>query len=168
MRVEAERLYPNCSRVTRTVAVGGLTKSELLREFQKRSISMNAQARRLFADARFTESGVRYSLETVELRVGDLGFSDGATSAEIFERAGEVGLGLCPLEAGAYLRLQYREQPKGGRIIIASPGPPEGTGAPNGFYLRRLDGGLWLRGYTASADYVWGAEERFVFCVVEG
>lgn len=46
-------------------------------------------------------------MQTVELSVGKLGFPDGATTRQIFERASELDLELCPLELGPHLRLVY-------------------------------------------------------------
>src|SRR5262249_27729122 len=151
MHREAEPIYPNCPTVTRTVTVGGLTKSELLQELQRNAISMNESAERLFASDHFTTSEMRYSLMTVELTIRDLGFARGATIAEIYARAAALGLGLCPLELGPHLRLQYLDQPEGywgkplrrhqapsGSITIASEKLIQDDDFPKGFYLRRI------------------------------
>ena len=34
---------------------------------------------------------------------------------------------------------------------------------PNGFYLRHLNDGLWLRGYRATPDHLWPCDAAFVF-----
>jgi len=164
MPSNAESLYPDCPTVIRTVEVGGLTQSEMLQEYRNHAISMNAQGERLFVHIPFTQSGSAYILETVQLTVRSLGFPEGATSDRLFHRARKVGLDLCPLEVGPYLRLQYLEQPPGPWIVIASHKPPAEPDGPNGFYLRRLVDGLWLRGYTASPEHVWDADEQFIFC----
>ncbi len=178
MQIETESIYPNCPTITRTVDVGGLTKSELIQELQRNSISMNVSAERLFADDRFITSDTSYKLKTVELTLRDLGFPGGATAAQTFERASEVGLELCSLELGPHLRLQYLDQPAGfyfdkayipgsGAITIASKKVSEDDRFPNGFYLRRLDDGLWLRGYRATSDWVWHAGHHLIFTQTE-
>src|SRR5262245_61131774 len=106
-------IYPDCPTITRTVTVGGLTKSELLEELQSNAILMNESGEQLFAMTLFTTSATRYSMTTVELTVGDLGFPRGATIAENYARAEALGLALCPLELGPHLRLQYLDQPEG-------------------------------------------------------
>ena len=53
------------------------------------------------------------TFRTVELTVSDLGFPDGATTAQDFKKASQLGLELCPLELGPYLRLEYLDQPEG-------------------------------------------------------
>ena len=178
MCIEPKGIYPDCHTITRTVDVGGFTKSQLLLELQRHSVSMNESGERLFADDRFTTSETSYRLKTVELTARDLGFPEGATADEIFERAGKLGLELCPLELGPHLRLQYLDQPEGchlekanipgsGAITIASKKISEEYRFPNGFYLRRLDGGLWLRGYRATPDYVCHASHPFIFTQTE-
>jgi hypothetical protein len=147
-----------------TVAVGGLTKAEIREEFRRHGISMNAYGEALFASAAFAETQSSRAIKTIEVTVRDLGFPQGAMPAELFARAGEMGLELCPLELAAYLRLQYLDQPESHWITIASPRPPADSNLPSGFYIRRLADGLWLRGYVASDDHVWDADDHFVFC----
>ena len=176
MHSETEPIYPDCPTITRTVTVGGLTKSELMEELQRNAISMNESGERLFASDQFTTSETRYSVTTVELTVRDLGFPRGATIAEIYARAGALGLGLCPLELGPHLRLQYLDQPEGywgqpvrqhqapsGSITIASEKLTEDDDFPKGFYLRRIKGELWLRGYRSGPQHVWEPDDHFIF-----
>ena len=92
MDVEAAHVYPNCPTVTRTVMVGGLTKSELLEELQRNVIAMNELGERLFASKHFTTSPTRCTLTPIELTVHDLGCPQGATITEIYERAKALDL----------------------------------------------------------------------------
>lgn len=176
MSIENQKIYLGCSTIVRRVEVGGLTKSQLIQKFQEHSILMNEYAKRLFAYDNFTTSDLTYSLKTVELTVHDLGFLEGATTDQIFKRASEVGLDLCPLELGPHLRLQYLDQPEGylgkpslehqapyGSITIASEILTEDEDFPKGFYLRRIHGVLWLRGYVAGPEHVWKPEDHFIF-----
>jgi hypothetical protein len=176
MHVETEHMYPHCPAITRTVTVGGLTKSELLQELQRNAISMNESGARLFASDQFTTSATRYSVTTVELTVRNLGFPRGATIAEISVSAKALGLGLCPIELGPHLRLQYLDQPEGyegkpvrqhqapyGSITIASEQLTEDDDFPKGFYLRRIKGVLWLRGYRSGPEHVWEPDDHFIY-----
>ncbi|MDG5788438.1 helicase [Evansella sp. AB-P1] len=171
------RIYPNCPFVTRTLEVGGLTKSQLIQIMQQQSISMNEYAKKLLSDDIFTTSDAKYSLQIVELTVEDLGFSDGATLPQIFKRANELGLELCPLELGPHLRLKYLDQPEGylgnpsnqnqapyGSITVASEIICKDDDFPKGFYLRKIGGVLWLRGYNADHLHVWNSSDHFIFC----
>jgi len=145
------------------------------------AISLNESAERLLASDHFTTSPPRYAVTTVELTVGDLGFPRGTTIAALYARAGELGLGRCPLELGLHLRLQYRDQPEGawgqpvrrhqalyGSITIASATLPEADDFPKGFYLRRIEGVLWLRGYRSWPQHVWEADDHFIFVKRQG
>ena len=128
-----------------------------------------------FASDHFTTSATRYSVMIVELTVRNLGFRRYAAIAEIHGRAGDLGLGLCPLELGPYLRLQYLDQPEGywgkpfrrhqapyGSITIASEKLTEDDDFPKAFYLRRIKGVLWLRGYCSGPQHVWDADDHLV------
>ena len=170
MHSETEHIYPNCpTTITRTVDVGGLTKSELIQALQSNAIAINVSAEQLFASKHFTTSGTPCSMTTVELTVRHLGCPRGATLRDLY-RTSERGLGLCPLELGPHLRLQCRDQPEGswgkpcrrhqapyGSITIASEQLTQDDDFPKGFYLRRIKGVLWLRGYRSGPQHVLGA-----------
>lgn len=159
------------------VTIGGLRKPQLLAALRERDVQLNAAAERLFEDARFTTLEQERRVEIVALSVAELGFSEGATQAALVARAGESGLGECPLELGPHLRLQLQDQPEGaerapatkGRapfrsITIASPPLDETDETPKGFYLRRMNGVSWLRGYWSWPGHVWSPEDVLVFC----
>ena len=175
--MEAQKVYPDCPFTARSVEVGGLTKAQLVQRLREHSILMNESAERIFSDDRFATSPTKHFLQTVELTVANLGYPQGATLAEIYSRATQLGLELCPLELGPYLRLAYLDQPEGsfgapirqhkppiGAVTIASRPLSEDASAPKGFYVRRIDGALWLRGYSAEMTSVWSAGDHFVFC----
>jgi hypothetical protein len=170
-------VYPDCRTVARTVRVGGMSKSELLAELQSNGIQLNEYARNLFAHSEFTTSPVTSRIATVELAVANLGYVRGAAISRIHERAAELGLTLCPLELGPHLRLQFLDQPEGhlghpaskhrappGSITVASRQLADDHETPKGFYLRCIDGVLWLRGYRSAPDDIWNPEDRLVFC----
>ncbi|MGS2778726.1 helicase [Robertmurraya sp. GLU-23] len=177
MRISHEKIYPECPFISRTVEVGGLSKEELIEKLTQSSIMINEYGKRLFASDQFTTSEKKYSLQSVELTVGNLGFLEGATTGQIYRRASELGLDLCPVELGPHLRLAYLDQPEGeagnslqkqqapfGSITIASEILSEEDNFPKGFYLRRINRGLWLRGYLADHLHVWNADDHFIFC----
>jgi hypothetical protein len=177
MQTENEKIYPNCHFVTRKVEVLGLTKLELIQKLQQHSVRINSYGEKLFSDDRFTTSDSKYSLDTVELNLEDLGFPEGATMDQIFKRANQLGLELCPIEMGAYLRLQYLDQPEeyignhsqqhqapSGSVTVASKVLSDDEDFPKGFYLRKMDGVLWLRGYRADFHlHVWNPNDVFIF-----
>jgi hypothetical protein len=100
------------------------------------------------------------ALEVVITTVAELGLPDGATLDALCARSASLGLCPCPLEAAARLRLVLDEAPGAGRITVVSPRPAPDEAAPRGFYLRSDADGVWLRGFAASEDWVFGGEER--------
>lgn len=93
---------------------------------------------------------------------------------QIFKRASELGLELCPLELGPHLRLVYLDQPEGysgnpshqhqAPSTIASEIISKDDDFPKGFYLRHINGVLWLSGYIADHLHVWNPVDHFIFC----
>lgn len=169
--------YPNGHFASRTVSVGGQSKQELLAQLAAAGVELNEAARILFASDQFAPSDTRRSLVTVELAVRQLGFTQGATTAELHATAVALGLRLAPLELGPHLRLQYLDQSEGhdgfpatkhrappGSLTVASAPLSEDDAFPKGFYLRRIQGVLWLRGYWCDAANGWNADDRFIFC----
>ena len=170
-------MYPDCPTITRTIDVGGLTQAELINALQREAISINEAGIRLLASAHFSTSAERLSVLTVELTVADLGFPQGATIAQLYNKADALGLGLCPLELGPHMRLQYADQPEGcrgkplrrhqapfGSITIASERIVDEVDFPEGFYLRRIQDVMWLRGYLCGPEHLWSPDDHFVFC----
>jgi hypothetical protein len=144
-------------------------------------VQLNLSARSLFADDRFTTSAVASLVATVQLSVQSLGLTAGATIVQIVEQAASADLSLCPLELGPHLRLQYTDQPEGsagappaehcappGSITVASVPLDDDDDTPKGFYLRRVDGILWLRGYRSWSGHIWSPDDVFVFLRRDG
>ncbi|TFD99461.1 helicase [Jeotgalibacillus salarius] len=165
---------PEGQFVKRTVEVGGITKRELINKLHASSIRLNKYGEKLLLDDKFLVSKNKYHLKTVELTVHSLGFQQGANTSDLFRKAKELGLSLCPVELGPFLRLVYTDQHEhesnvknqapAGAVTIASEPLYQHDDFPKGFYLRRIDEELWLRGYTADDLHVWNPEDVFIFC----
>ena len=145
-------------------------------ELEEAGIKLNPAAEELFADSRFTTAAVPTVLECVELSIADLGHPDGTVIESACRSAVAIGLQACPIEVGPCLRLKYRDQPEGaeghppsqhcappGSLTVVSPAPAGECSAPRGFYLRRIHGSLWLRGYRSDDRHVWSPEDRLLF-----
>jgi hypothetical protein len=167
---------PNALSAARRILVGGVGKTELLHRLLSAGVQMNDAARDLFADERFQTAAVGTLVEVVEATVASLGFDGGATFGELAGEAARRRLALCPLELGPHFRLQYLDQPEGsagrppsrhrappGSITVASAPIADDHAVPKGFYLRRIEGIPWLRGYRSSPDHVYRPEDVFAF-----
>jgi hypothetical protein len=158
------------------VRVGGVDRLGLLRALREHDIQLNPAAEALFADERFVPLGEERLIEIAARSVADLGFSEGATYDRLVARARESGLIECPLELAPHLRLQFLDQPEGGfgapltrgrapagSLTVASTPLDDRDETPKGFYVRRVDGALWLRGYWSWPGHLWGPDDVLVF-----
>jgi len=172
-------IYPACPVIARTVQIGGQTKARLLERLASSGVEINGLGRVLFASDKFITSDLRTLLTTAELSVRHLGFPQGAATSDVYASAARLGLRLCPLELGPHLRLQFLDQPEGflgqpvwqdrapaGSVTVASETLCDDDEFPKGFYLRRINGTPWLRGYRCGREHIWDPEDRFVFGVL--
>jgi|TARA_Y100000310_G_scaffold260903_1_gene270034 hypothetical protein len=108
-------------------------------------------------------------IKFVKLKVSDLGFPNGAEVKEIYERAEELGLELCPQETGPQIRLHYeeifkKEQPREEYLRIAMKQIHDSDGHPDVFGVYRLgDGESWLDDDWARPDNRWNPDPELVF-----
>ena len=155
---------------------GGLGKDQLLAKLKDASIQLNENAEILLSSELFVTSENRQIANVIEISVNDLGFPDGANLDEIRSRARELGLLECPIELGPYFRLQYLDQveekesgrnkaPKGSVTVVSKP-LLDSDDFPKGFYLRRIDGKLWLRGYKCDMEYSWEPSAMLAFLAI--
>ena len=170
-------IYPNCSVTKRTVFVGGSSRSQILGDLKALDVKINELGFRLLESETFKLSETRRPLVTIELTVRQLDYPQGARFSELCWRATSLGFSLCPVELGPFLRCQFLDQPEGflGQPITEHRAPPMSVtiasaplvlddNFPKGYYLRRIKGELWLRGFTSSADHTYDPEDHFIFC----
>lgn len=155
--------------IIKEVWLGGESKDELLKNFKINNIGINELGLQIFNHKDFIPLPTREKFQSVEISVVNLGFLDGAITKEVYQKAEDFGLKLCPTELGPYMRLQYIDRnqpidpPKGNWQNIAMKKLSDEPDFPNAFYLRRREDGFWLRGYRASPEYIWDPADRFIF-----
>jgi len=142
--------------------IGGQSKEDLIKEI-KAKFKVSDYAESMLKNADFTVSQEKENLTLIHLKVQDLGFSSGATTKEIFEKAEELGLELCPAETGPQLRKQYLNQPLNEWLRIAMKPIPGSDGDPSVFDLECYDDGLWLRSYWTRPGFGWYPGREVVF-----
>ncbi len=142
------------------IQIGGKTKEELQTELEEKNINLSEWAKDLLNSKDFTTSKVIEGTDLVRLSVNDLGFPQGATTKEIYQRAKEYGLELCPAEVGPHLRLQYRISDW---TLIAMKQITGRGGYPSVFYMDRGAVGLWLSTSDARPSRGWSSDGWFVF-----
>lgn len=158
------------------VSVGGISRQELIEKLHDQQIQVNEYGWLLINHERMTIAEKPELISIVDVTVSELGFKNGARSCEFIEQALSKGLGYCPLELAPFFRLQYQDQPEGfigfpetrhrapeGSLTVISRSPDDDPDSPAGFYLRKIRGELWLRGYLANKDHIWSPDDHLVF-----
>ncbi|MFH1608620.1 MAG: hypothetical protein ABH951_01215, partial [Patescibacteria group bacterium] len=101
------------------VEIGGKTKDELKKEI-KEKFTLGSYAESMMDNPDFIVLKNKEKINTVRLKVSDLGFYSGnPTTDEIYKKAEELGLELCPAETGPHLRLELTDQPLGDYFRVA-------------------------------------------------
>ena len=155
-------------RDVRALSIGGVSKDDILRCLAQNAIKLNDYARDLFADPEFKTSSEARDVRLALVSLPEIGLPNGGRFDDILSQASNVGLEPCPLEVAPHLRLSYLGQILGPYLTVASSVFRSDPLAPNGFYLRRHEDGLWLRGYNADYDHVYAPDfTDFVFMCSE-
>lgn len=112
----------------------------------------------------FTVEKTEKEVELVNVSVAEMGFKNGALYTKILNRAIELGLELCPPEAGPQLRLQYKDQPKNDWVMVAMEPIVDSAGDFCMFRVGRDgDGDQWLHIINGYTGHFWPGNVRFVF-----
>jgi hypothetical protein len=156
--------------------LGGETKDEIIDKLEKRKkseggdkIYFSGDVESMLKNENFFVQEKKEHVHFVKLRVADLGFPNGATTEEIFQKAEDFGLELCPPETGPKIRLDYEKifqkaQPTGEYLLIAMKQIFDADGNPDVFLVGRNGGGeAWLSSRWAGPGREWVAGLEFVF-----
>jgi len=111
----------------------------------------------------FTVIAGETEVDLVKVTVAELGFKNGARRDQIYDRAKELGLELCPSEVGPQLRLQYKDQPLNEWILIGIEPIRASGGGLSVFDVAHSVDGLWLRSDYGNPGSVWNAGSHWVF-----
>jgi hypothetical protein len=164
-----------------SLEIGGKTKDELKKEI-KEKFQLSSYAESMLDNPDFEKQLYENTdapreqwklknpeqLDLVKLKVGDLGFTKNPTTDELYAKAQEFGLEICPAEVGPHLRLKYlevfkKEQPMNEYLRVAMKQITDSGRNPNIFNVYRDDDGLWLAHHWANPSTEWGLDREFVF-----
>lgn len=156
---------PPSFKVWKTIKLGtGLkTADNFRRALKSAGCKISDWGNDILGKPAFTASETETDVHLVVVSVKEFGFKDGATRADIYKRAQELGLELCPAEVGPQLRLQYKDQPSGEWLLIGMEPITGSVGYLYVFDLERDDGELWLSGSNGDPDLFWNGNYRWVF-----
>lgn len=99
-------------------------------------------------------------VDLVKVTVAELGFKKGAQRDQIYTRAKEFGLELCPPEIGPRLRLH---QPNGELIFIGMEPIRDSDGYLRVFHVVHDGNDQWLGSRYGDPGPVWSAGTQWVF-----
>ena len=141
------------------IEIGGKSKKELEVEMKKQKITISSYAQDMLNSSDFATSKKAERETLIRLRVADLKTKN-QTTDEIFAKAKELGLELCPPETGPQFRLQNPTQEY---IIIGMKQIADRYDYPSVFNLDSDSDGLWLNGIIARPGLRWNDDSKFVF-----
>jgi hypothetical protein len=127
-------------------------------KLEEKGIWISDYGKDILEKTKFSRKQEKYNL--VQFTVEQLGFPNGATTDQIYAKAKEMGLKLCPAEVGPQLRLSY---PGKDWKLIAMEQIPDRHGDPSVFYLNSDSVELELSGCNARPSYGWDGDARWVF-----
>lgn len=169
--------FPNGRIEKAEATIGNKTKEGLIKELEERASSTNPEDKIYICDytqimlqkPEFAVISKPEKINLIKLKVQDLRFKQNPTIEQIYKRAEELGLELCPPEIGPHLRLNYkevfkREQVKGEYFRIGMKQIPDLDGYPGVFDVGRNDDGeRWLHSFWAKPESRWDLEDEYVF-----
>lgn len=107
-------------------------------------------------------------INLINISASDLGFKTNTRYWEIYTKAKEFGLEICPAKTGPELRLQYKDQPKYEWLHIAMEPIVGSCGFPLIFMVGHSDWGdnnLYLGATRSCYGDSVGINNRFIFCL---
>ncbi|MBK7960655.1 MAG: hypothetical protein IPK04_05235 [Bdellovibrionales bacterium] len=151
------------NQIFKEISVGGLSKEQLINQLIAAGVQFNKYAHTLLEPPPSSPGTHPSIVKLVKVNLSALKMQSPCSFQEILTKALSMGLKPCPMYLGAFLRLEYLDQPEGPYLTIASPWPESDESYPTGFYIRNFENTLWLRGYKVDGEPEWPPENEFIF-----
>ena len=154
-----------CTRSSMTVTLGNIRGAENFRRaLSDADCLIGDTANSLLDRPEFMLSCEDREVDTVIVSVRDLGFDGGAMRGDIYLRIAELGLFLFLGDGGPQIRLRYRSQARGERLLVGLQPLRDASGQYRIFCVDRNENGArYLGAVNASLDYVWPANTLWIF-----
>ena len=105
--------------IWKTIEIGGKNTQVLEAELKQKGIYFHKYALKMIRSHDFVTLKQSEQINLVRLKVSDLGFSLlPPTRDQIYQKARDLGLDLCPAEVGPELRLKHDGSPSGERLYV--------------------------------------------------
>lgn len=145
------------------IQIGGMNKEKYLTAFKKADIHVSDWAKELISKIEFQKKKETFDVEIVT--VAGLGFPDGASRKDIYDRAKEKGYSLLPAEAALAFRLAYKEKELFHWNLIGTEPITDSGGDPDLLYASRYVDGRWLDADDGDPGGRWDGGGGFAFAV---
>jgi hypothetical protein len=154
-------------QVWRTAMLGSYKGVDAYRDaLDIANIKIGDSADEILGRPAFPYARTQTGVELAVLSAADLGVeSDQVSLGEVYQRARQAGLELCPAEVGPQLRLEYRNQPLGEALDIAMEPVATYGGEPTILSLANWGTGLLLIGRDGRSESTVFRKSRFVFAL---
>src|SRR5262245_2965250 len=151
-------------RTWRTTTIGSYKGVNAYRDaLDEAKIKVGDAADEILGRLAFPYVGEKTEVELTVVSAAELGVESESSLEDLYSRARQLGLMLCPAEVAPQLRLDYRDQPRGETLIIAMEPVNTYSGEPTILSLVNWGSGLALLGGTGRSDFMVPPYLRFVF-----
>jgi hypothetical protein len=154
-------------QIWRTITLGTYKGGGAYREaLDAAGIRIGVSADEILGRPAFPYTREKTDVELALLSAAELGVeSESAALSDVYKRARQVGLELCPAEVAPKLRLDYRDQPLGDALNIAMEPVATHSGEPTILALVNFGTGLALIGSDGRSEFMVPRTWRFVFAL---
>src|SRR5262245_44439602 len=153
-------------RIWRTITLGTNKGVDAYRDaLDAAGIKIGDAADEILGRPAFLYVTSKMDVELTLVSAADLGVESETALADVYKRAKQFGLALCPPEVGPQLRLHYRDQPLGEAVNIAMEPVATYSGEPTILSLMNFGSGLALVGSDGRSEFMVPRYFRFVFAL---
>ena len=142
--------------------VGGKTKGLIWADLRKAGVDLTTHAKDMIANPDFVPLPQPEVIDTIRLKIKDLGFTEKPSTNQLYGRAREFGLGLCPPDVGLYYKLQNQAHDEG-VSFVAMKEIRDSNRTPNVFAIEDDGGVVVLYGTSAKGRERWNTDSSFIF-----
>jgi hypothetical protein len=167
----AQSSGPNVNRpaqfqIWRTITLGTYKGVDAYRDaLDSAGVKIGDAADEILGRPAFPYTRMKTDVELALFSAADLGVESESSLADVYKRARQVGLELCPAEVAPQLRLEYRNQPLGEALNIAMEPVATHSGEPTILALVNFGTGLALIGSDGRSEFMVPRTWRFVFAL---
>ena len=153
-------------QIWRTTTLGSYKGVDAYRNaLDAADIKIGDAANEILGGPAFPYVSGKTNVELTVLSAAELGVESESALADVYRRASQLGLVLCPAEVGPQLRLDYRDQPLNESLVIAMEPVKTYGGDPTILSLVNFGSGLALLGSDGRSEFMVPRYVRFVFAL---